>query len=200
MLALLGTILRRKIRLQAVIVVVANAVNHAIKTALDRFWGIPYLSASRRSDWRGDQVFPGILAVHKTNSYAVSTRGWVCIGDRLAALGRIDSADQRSGFGSKDAADRFDTFGGARCNVNQLMRSHTRASRTARSAILFPTARASKPTGPRRNCLPHRPIAPGNSWSPLPPWDLAFPGAFLRADGKNHGGTEGTEQQEEIDR
>ena len=145
MLALLRTIFRRKIRLQAAHHCNRECGKPRDKTALDRFWSIPYLSASRRSERRGDQLFPGILAVHKTNSYAVSTRGWVCIRNRLAALGQIDSADQRSGFGSKDAADRFDTFGGARCNVNQLMRRHTRASRTARSAILFPTARASSP-------------------------------------------------------
>ena len=29
--------------------------------------------------------------------------------------------------------------------------------------------------------LARRPIAPGNVWCPLPPWDAAFPGAFFRA-------------------
>jgi len=33
----------------------------------------------------------------------------------------------------------------------------------------------------REQSLPKRPIAPGNGWSPLPPWDPAFPGAFFFA-------------------
>src|SRR5215475_12706510 len=95
--------------------------------------------------------------------------------------GPADSADQRSDFGSKDAAGRFDiTAAKGRGNSISAGRDRTSNFNKLRRAI-FPPRGLTVPQTLARHNLPDNPIAPGNGWSPLPPWDPAFPGAFLRA-------------------
>lgn len=100
--------------------------------------------------------------------------GWACIGELLAV-----PAGRRSAVGGKDACRRLriQRRGQSRsCRRNSTRHRHSKRGETLRQR-----------SWPKENAAAaqfnERPIAPGNGWCPLPPWDPAFPGAFFCAFG-----------------
>jgi hypothetical protein len=123
------------------------AIAHRVQTALDPFSAIPYLPASRRSDGGDDHTLPLPIPAEQDNEF---TRYPLVDGSALgidSGVGRVDSADQRSGFGGMDASERFDTTDDGVPNTTVGKRAPKAHSPFARRANL-PTARATASFSP----------------------------------------------------
>lgn len=134
--------------------------------------------ASRRSRGGATNTFrPANRPNEQQNNFAIHVDG--SASGLIVGKSRMNPADQRSVFGSMEAAERFDTK--RRCEEPRV-----ETCAPQRRKPICTESNFFLPRGPKSlqlrviNNLPYRPIAPGNGWSPLPPWDPAFPGAFLR--------------------